>query len=1315
MVVVRSMEVQQKKTTMSFKQLDGVLRTVDKDGNRQSLSHKCSELDRQIPLLLGVSKSILEHVVFCHQEDSSWPLQEGAVLKKRFDDIFDSTRYSKALEVFAKLKKEYNLKAKDLKADVASFGSHRHAAKGFRQEIEKYNCQLEELEDQIAEDKQAIKENEEEQERIKAIIEKCEDINNDIESRKNDLTLQQQLIKRQKTMLIEDLTKEKTARELQEMLRDFDAQTNIQDEKKGELEAEIENHKNELSRLRKQETDLQSKLVRLQAGKESHQKNLKVRFEKMMDIGQNYGLGDVLTPISQTQFSQTQETSCPGSSLADLSMTSGEQQPILNISKEDMDEFYRALDKRERELKEAIDEEREKRQRQEDEITDQITDLNGKVRSMEKDSSKMKKEVIACRAELKTIGQQTTVANRMRKADVEEARKTAEKFAKEREIINSDPRRTEIPIKLRSCEQKIDLLKREIEDDEMALKDLRRSAESQNSVAVLLEQCTKDFEILQESIQEQQYNFNKFNISVPRELPGVLGDEDGAELTEAVGKIVNDVTSKFEASKLELGSTSGRVALLQNKLSESSALLSHDRRALYTKRARMGQLDGDNGGISEIRSVSSNLRKYEATLGITTPHTIDETRPQDLSTYLSKRLAEEEAKSTEGIEPETVRKILTRLKSQTKQIGKKVACPCCTREFASEPEIVAFQNQMKFLLAAHSPLLKLDERNKSARLNYKQWQQIVANNINDIFEYQRITNEVDEIEKNIEKLEDLLSTTKQELDAEKGAEADLSTEVDDLRELMESSNKFSDAAGRIFEKRLQVNEKQLDLSANNADMGGRDLETVERELTARRKQKDDHSNEVSRLNKEMSTLNNRINNVSIQAQRMEKLAREKEEKFAKDQELAERKIVLNNKIDSFVTEDRKLKEDIAPIRNKMRKKEEEKKTMRKLSLEEEGRASDTFNSFVAAVKGLKELAIQIDEYQDSSNEAELNEVSEVQEGIAKKVQGEHRQIESLQPDLDRLAKAVEDQERHKKDLRENLEIIVSRQRIDELKKQISELEETASNVEGHATCYDDLQRIASRNQTRLSSMARLDGRRGEIIESIRGLKRKLSASEYKNVEEEYRVAMIKQETTKMAVRDLEKYHSALDKALLRFHGLKIAEINTIIRDLWNLTYKGEDITCIELVSGQDSGSRSSRSYNYRVVMTKGSTQLDMRGRCSAGQRVLASIVIRLALAETFCVNCGCIALDEPTVNLDYSNKKGLAIALAQIIASRAQQSNFQLILITHDEDFVAMMKTELSTQTGFAMPEKYFQVRREEGADGKYYSKIDAIDWDELL
>jgi DNA repair protein RAD50 len=208
--------------------------------------------------------------------------------------------------------------------------------------------------------------------------------------------------------------------------------------------------------------------------------------------------------------------------------------------------------------------------------------------------------------------------------------------------------------------------------------------------------------------------------------------------------------------------------------------------------------------------------------------------------------------------------------------------------------------------------------------------------------------------------------------------------------------------------------------------------------------------------------------------------------------------------------------------------------------------------------------------------------------------------------------------------------------------------------------------------------------------------------------------MIEVETCDMAVDDLDIYYSALDKSLLRYHGLKIAEINKIVKELWSLTYKGEDITSIRLTSDQDQSSKATRSYNYRVVMTKGTTELDMRGRCSAGQRVLASLVIRLALAETFCINCGVMALDEPTTNLDYANKRGLAAALAQIIAHRASQNNFQLVTITHDEEFVSMMKNELATHTGFAMPERYFQVSREESSDGKYYSKIHAIDWDEI-
>lgn len=70
--------------------------------------------------------------------------------------------------------------------------------------------------------------------------------------------------------------------------------------------------------------------------------------------------------------------------------------------------------------------------------------------------------------------------------------------------------------------------------------------------------------------------------------------------------------------------------------------------------------------------------------------------------------------------------------------------------------------------------------------------------------------------------------------------------------------------------------------------------------------------------------------------------------------------------------------------------------------------------------------------------------------------------------------------------------------------------------------------------------------------------------------------------------------------------------------------------------------------------------------------MLACLIIRLALAETFCLNCGILALDEPTTNLDAANAASLATGLRAIIDTRRQQQNFQLVVITHDEKCAAI-------------------------------------------
>merc|ERR1711936_1491649 len=145
----------------------------------------------------------------------------------------------------------------------------------------------------------------------------------------------------------------------------------------------------------------------------------------------------------------------------------------------------------------------------------------------------------------------------------------------------------------------------------------------------------------------------------------------------------------------------------------------------------------------------------------------------------------------------------------------------------------------------------------------------------------------------------------------------------------------------------------------------------------------------------------------------------------------------------------------------------------------------------------------------------------------------------------------------------------------------------------------------------------------------------------------------------------------------KYHREKMKVVNKIIRELWLQVYRGNDIDYIEIKTDDDgnvqAGADKRKTYSYRVVMVKNDTELDMRGRCSAGQKVLASLIIRLALAETFSANCGVIALDEPTTNLDKENIESLATALSDIVIKRSSQSNFQLVVITHDEEFIEQL------------------------------------------
>jgi len=271
-----------------------------------------------------------------------------------------------------------------------------------------------------------------------------------------------------------------------------------------------------------------------------------------------------------------------------------------------------------------------------------------------------------------------------------------------------------------------------------------------------------------------------------------------------------------------------------------------------------------------------------------------------------------------------------------------------------------------------------------------------------------------------------------------------------------------------------------------------------------------------------------------------------------------------------------------------------------------------------------------------------------------------------------INKDINSQQLLYRDLEDNMKLIEVMEKINELSIKCQNLR---NKIGGYniRTLLTELDNSNREYNNMVKEKAEISGRENEMKETIRRLKRELQDNMFKDAEKKHLHKQIELRTTEVVRDDLSKYYTALNNAIMSYHKMKMAEINKIIRDLWRSTYAGHDIDFIEIKSDEDDGGgleKAKRQYNYRVVMFKGDTATDMRGRCSAGQKVLASLVIRLALAETFCLNCGILALDEPTTNLDRENIANLACALVEIVKSRSEQRNFQLLIITHDAEFI---------------------------------------------
>lgn len=608
-------------------------------------------------------------------------------------------------------------------------------------------------------------------------------------------------------------------------------------------------------------------------------------------------------------------------------------------------------------------------------------------------------------------------------------------------------------------------------------------------------------------------------------------------------------------------------------------------------------------------------------------------------------------------------------------------CPCCERPFSAEEEdeFVKKQRIKAASSAEHMKLLAVESSNADSHFQQLEKLRLVYE------EYIKLGETIPLAEKNLSELSVELDQKSQALDDVLGVLAQIKAGKDSVESLVQPVETFDRLIPEI--QRMQQEVDDLEYNLDFRGQGVKSMEEMQSELSVLQGTKDTLDSDLEKLRDEQRNMENDLSSITI---RWHTVREEKVEAASKLRELKETEDNLEqlvqekNQVD---LDEKHLAEALGPLSKEVDKYWKDHENL-KAKLNREYKEQDEFKrDFEHDVETLDKVISKIKEYDELRKGERLKDLREKQSLEEFNLQSYDTRKQELFAEVNKSADLVRNQELLRRNIEDNLNYRRIKAEVDLFTREIESLEEEILKIGGVFTFEADLEKNSKERERLLSEFNNCQGEVGVHQRAISKNKVDLKQAEYKDIDKRHFDMLMQLKTTEMANKDLDRYYNALDKALMRFHTMKMEEINKIIRELWQQTYRGQDIDYISIHS--DSVGGGTRSYSYRVVMQTGDAELEMRGRCSAGQKVLASLIIRLALAETFCLNCGILALDEPTTNLDAPNAESLAAALLRIMEDRKGQENFQLIVITHDERFA-----QLIGQRQHA--ERYYRVTKDD-------------------
>lgn len=1210
-VCIRSFQLTQKASKMEYKAIESVLQTINPHtGEKVCLSYRCADMDREVPALMGVSKAILENVIFVHQDEANWPLQDPSTLKKKFDDIFSATRYTKALEVIKKLHKDQAQEIKTYKLKLENLQTLKDAAYKLRESISQDQEKTEALKNQMQELEKSIQD-------IDAKIHHTELTLKDLRKMQDQIST----MTARRSTLFEQQQKQYAA--LAEEIEDTDEELKNW---KNNFEGIVAKRESDISKLEREKNDMDTKIKFLEQNIDAYTAEIT---NLLSEAGAHMSRMNERDSTIQKLFARHNLGSLPNAPFSNEAALN-----FINRIRSRLSDLERDLEDKKKSdelaLKMAWDSYLDANDRWKNIEAQKQAKMEIKAGILkhikEKENERDSFELQISNLNLSHIDERE---NKMR---IEVERKTNQLAEREFEI-NIRQKQSE----LFAMDQKIKALNREKDvlagDSEDRVKLALKKAE--------LENHKKKHKKIIDEYKDKIRDVLKGRLPLDRDLKKEITQALRALLTE-----FDDLSSKSREADKE-------VNMLQMKIQEVTDNLSKHRKDVDSKKRFIeSKLESLNQQIFSIDTYQKVLDSAK------------EKRDVQKSKY---NIADGMRQMFDPFE---------------RVARAHHVCPCCERPFSAEEEdeFVKKQRVKAASSAEHMKVLSLESSNADSYFQQLDKLRMVYE------EYVKLSKETIPVaEKNLHELTEELDQKSQAFDDVLGVLAQIKADKESVEALVQPV----ETADRLFQE-IQLWQKQVDdleYMLDSRGQGVRTMEEIQLELSGSLSTKDNLQNELEKLRDEQRYMENDLSNIQIRWHTL----REEKVKAAntlRDVKKAEEELEhLMEEKGQLDLDEKLLAEASGPLSKEKEKLLSDYNDLKvKLNCEYEEQAEQKIN-FQQEIEMLLKIASKIKEYYDLRKDERFKELQEKKSQSESEVKSCKIRTDEILVELDRFKDIVRNQDQIRRNIEDNLNYRETKAKVDKFASEIESLEERVLKIGGVSTFETELGKHLLERERLLSEVNRCQGTMSVYQTNISRNKIDLKQAQYKDIDKRHFDQLIQLKTTEMANKDLDRYYNALDKALMRFHTMKMEEINKIIRELWQQTYRGQDIDYIRIHS--DSEGAGTRSYSYKVLMQTGDAELEMRGRCSAGQKVLASLIIRLALAETFCLNCGILALDEPTTNLDGPNAESLAAALHRIMEDRKGQENFQLIVITHDERFA-----QLIGQRQHA--EKYYRVAKDD-------------------